>query len=216
MEGKLAGLLIQFPYYFTNTSENRKYLMHLGRTFQPHSLYVEVRHNSWNNNLTFNFLQESKLHLVNVDLPGIKRHMPLTCEAWGRSAYFRMMGRNVLTWDRPWKVNEQKTHVVSDRYLYHYSDLELEKLFELIEMIREKVNQAFVVFHNDPNANSLVNGFQLRHLIERRKLLIPSNLIQARPELKSIANEVNVEHPLFLNSHSSTVPDNLERHLLES
>lgn len=198
-EGRLAGLLIQFPSSFTNTPEKRRYVMQLGRAFQLHTLYVEVRHHSWNNGLTFNFLLENKLQLVNVDLPGIKKHMPLTCEAWNGTAYFRMMGRNVLTWDRPWRINEQKTHLVSDRYLYKYSDLELEKLFGLIEMIRKKVNKVFVVFHNDPNANSLVNGFQLRHLLEKRKLLVPSNLVQARPELKPMSTAVNVKHPLFLN-----------------
>jgi uncharacterized protein YecE (DUF72 family) len=188
--------------------------MHLAKAFQPHPLYIELRHISWNSGLTFNFLLDNKLHLVNVDLPGMKNHMPLTCEAWNGRAYFRMMGRNSMTWDRPWKVNQQRTHVVSDRYDYHYSDLELERFLQLLEMIRKKVNQAFVVFHNDPNANSLVNGFQLRHLVEKRKLRIPANLVQARTELKPISTEVNVEHPLFLNLVPA--PDMRVRHLPEN
>lgn len=186
-EGKLAGLLMQFPYSFTNRKEHRRYVLRLGKLFQRFDLFVEVRHNSWNDVPTFHLLQEQRMHLVNVDLPAIKHHMPLTAESWGGTAYFRMMGRNVLTWDRAWRVNEQHTHLVSDRYLYHYTDDELKQLFTMIEALRQRINRAYVVFHNDPNANSLVNGFQLRHLIERRKLSIPSTLLRARPEVRKIA-----------------------------
>ena len=45
------------------------------------------------NPLVYNFLQENKLHLVNVDLPPMKHYMPFTAEAWSGAAYFRMMGR---------------------------------------------------------------------------------------------------------------------------
>ena len=202
-ESKLVGLLMQFPYSFTNTIETREYLLHLSKAFQPHPLFVEVRHNSWNQPIIHNLLQENKLHLVNVDLPRIKNHMPLTGEAWNDRAYFRMMGRNVLTWDRSWKVNEAKTHVVSDRYFYNYTEAELEQLVGLIEKMKQKAPRTYVVFHNDPHANSLVNGFQLRHMLDKRNLSIPGNLVKAKPILKSIAIGQNTHLPLFSQDFSS-------------
>lgn len=196
--GKLGGLLIQFPYSFSNTTERRLYLMQLSKIFQPHRLFVEVRHNSWNSPLMYNFFQENKLQLVNVDLPQIKQHMPLTSEAWNGAAYFRMMGRNVETWDRPFRKDQSGNYLVSDRYQYLYGDEELEHLLYLIECVRRQAETVFVVFHNDPEANSLVNGFQLRHFMRRkRRVLVPENLIKAYPDLKEISNAVNVRHPLF-------------------
>lgn len=199
--GKFGGLLIQFPYSFTNIKERRLYLMKLGKVFQPYRLFVELRHNSWNpdtSGLMYNFFQENKLHLVNVDLPGIKQHMPLTSVAWDGAAYFRMLGRNVQTWNYPWRENEAGTHMVSDRYHYLYSEEELEHLVYLIEQVRTLTPTTFVVFHNDPEANSLVNGFQLRHLLRKKhRVLVPQNLVQAFPALKQISASVNVQHPLF-------------------
>jgi len=195
---KLGGILIQFPYSFTNIKERRMYLMQLAKAFYPHRLFVEVRHNSWNSPLMYNFFQENKLHLVNVDLPGIKQHMPLTCESWNGAAYFRMMGRNVLTWDRPFVRHENGKYLVSERYQYLYNERELEQLLTMIEQIRQRAGSTFVVFHNDPQANSLVNGFQLRHMVRHKhRVLVPDNLVAAFPSLKQISAPVNVQHPLF-------------------
>ncbi len=196
--GKLGGLLIQFPYSFTNISERRMYLMQLAKAFHPHRLFVEVRHNSWNSPLMYNFFQENRLHLVNVDLPGIKQHMPLTCQTWNGAAYFRLMGRNALTWDRPFSKHPGGNYLVSDRYHYMYDDRELRHLLTMIEQMRQRAAATFVVFHNDPQANSLVNGFQLRHLVRhKQRVLVPQNLVAAFPTLKHISASVNVQHPLF-------------------
>ena len=196
--GKLGGLLIQFPYSFTNISERRMYLMQLAKAFHPHRLFVEVRHNSWNSPLMYNFFQENRLHLVNVDLPGIKQHMPLTSQTWNGAAYFRLMGRNALTWDRPFFKHPGGNYLVSDRYHYMYDDRELRHLLTMIEQMRERAAATFVVFHNDPQANSLVNGFQLRHLVRhKQRVLVPQNLVAAFPTLRQISASVNVQHPLF-------------------
>lgn len=202
-EGKLIGLVAQFPYSFHYTLENLKYLTLIGNAFQPHPIFVEVRHNSWNQLQIFHILQENKLHLVNVDLPGIKHHMPLTAESWNNKAYFRMMGRNAMTWDRSWKVNATKSHLVSDRYLYLYTEQELNKLANVIKSIVRNGTKAQVVFHNDPKANSLVNGFLLRRLLTSGKLSIPENLLKERTELRPISTGSSIGLPLFNQDSSS-------------
>ena len=197
-ESKLGGLAVQFPYSFDNTPESRKYLMQLSRVLQPHNLFLEVRHNTWNTPLMYNFFQENKLRLVNVDLPQIKNHMPFNNLAWNHTAYFRMMGRNRISWNNPWRLEADKKHVVSDRYNYLYNEKEVDDLFQTIEQTSVVSNRTFVVFHNDPEANSLVNGFQLRHLIKnKQRVLVPKNLITAFPQLKPISSAVNLVHPLF-------------------
>lgn len=197
-EGKLGGLLMQFPYSFTNLGERRRYLAQLSKVFHQYRLFVELRHNSWNSPATYNFLQEHKLHLVNVDLPQINRNMPLTALSWNGAAYFRMMGRNVDTWNNPWKLEEDNEHVVGNRYNYSYSERELELLLYYIKKVSSENTNVYVVFHNDPEANSLINGFQLRHLARHNhRVLVPQNLIRKYPDLKHISSEVNVNHKLF-------------------
>ena len=52
-------------------------------------------------------------------------------------------------------------------------------------------------------ANSLVNGFQLRHLMRKPRVLVPQGMIQAFPELKGISSSVNVLHPLFIEEDAA-------------
>ena len=196
--GMLGGLVLQFPYLFTNRHENRLYLLQLSRLFSRYPLFLEVRHRSWYSPLMYNFFQENRLHLINVDLPQIKQHVPLTSLSWCGAGYFRMMGRNSESWKNPWRLEGDGAHVVSDRYHYYYSQRELEQLTALIEKVREIAESTFVIFHNDPEANSLVNGFQLRHLVKRKqRVLVPQNFLRSFPALKPISSSVNINHPLF-------------------
>src|SRR6266849_3667895 len=208
-ENKLGGVLLQFPYTFSYLPERCKYLTQLSKAFHRYPLFVEVRHNSWNSPRMYNFFQENKLHLVNVDLPPVKQHMPLTSLAWNGASYFRMMGRNTKTWNNPWRREADGRHIVSDRYLYQYKERELARLLSLIEQLKNSSEATYVVFHNDPEANSLINGFQLRHLVRhKQRVLVPQNLIRLHPQLKGISSEVNVYHPLFAET-SACVPEKM-------
>lgn len=186
--GKLGGLVMQFPYSFASIPERRNYLVHLSRVFYPYRKFVELRHASWNTPSVHTLFQENDLHLVNVDLPPMKQHMPFMSTAWHGTAYFRMMGRNLRAWNRP---------ELGERYNYYYDEKELADLLGRVKRLTGRSNNVFVVFHNDPEANSLVNGFQLRHLIRKPPVLVPQGMIQAFPELKGISSSVNVLHPLF-------------------
>jgi uncharacterized protein YecE (DUF72 family) len=190
--GKLAGLLLQFPYSFTNLKERIEYVVQLKKLFPSYRLYVEVRHNSWNNPESIHRLQENGLNVVNVDLPRIKHHMPLTTFVSGGAAFFRFMGRNGKAWDRPWRVEENKKFIVSDRYNYYYSQKELDELVEYIQKVKTKSDPTFAIFHTDPQAHSLVNGFQLRHIIDKstRKVQVPRSIVNSHPQLQSICSIV--------------------------
>ncbi len=203
--GKLAGLLLQFPYSFTNLKERLEYVEQLRKLFPTHRLFVEVRHLSWNNPETIHRLQESGLNVVNVDLPRIKQHMPLTTFASGGTAFFRLMGRNGKTWDRPWRVEENGKYMVNDRYNYYYPQKGLDELVEYIQKVRTKSDSTFAIFHTDPQAHSLVNGFQLRHIIDNtsRKVSAPRSIVNSHPQLQSICNIVPTSSSLDLSFATS-------------
>jgi len=185
--GRLGGLLVQFPSSFTNTSENRKHLLRLGSLFPGPARFIELRHNSWNDEAIGAMLRENALLPVNVDLPAINAHMPLTRHSSPGAAYLRLMGRNAEHWNRAWRLEEDGAHIVSDRYLYRYDMPQLETFAGLIRSLTPEPRTTFVVFHNDPNANSLVNGFQLRRLVNPRETLAaPLRLLAAHPDLEKI------------------------------
>lgn len=176
---KMGGLVLQFPHSFIHTKENREYLSRLSSMFGSFDLFLEVRHDSWNQPEIIQFLREQKFHLINVDLPAIKRHMPLTNEAWGDRAYLRLMGRNKASWDRGG---------VQERYKYAYSKEELEDFVKRIESLSSIAQKTFVVFHNDPNAHSAVNGFQLKHMTDtKKKIAVPESLLRSSSDLQSFA-----------------------------
>ncbi len=182
---KLGGLVLQFPHSFVRTKEREDYLLKLANTFAYYALFVELRHDSWNHPEAFQLLRENNFGLINVDLPEIKRHMPMTSEAWGEEAYFRLMGRNKKAWDRGG---------MPERYKYFYSAEELKGFFGQISSVASSVKKVFVVFHNDPQANSAVNGFQLKHMIDPKKpLRVPETLMEPFPALASIAQAVPLE-----------------------
>lgn len=204
-DGKLAGLLLQFPYSFANLKERLDYVVQFKKLFPTHRLFVEVRHNSWNNPETILRLQETGLHIVNVDLPRIKHHIPLTTFASGGAAFFRFMGRNGKTWDRPWRVAENGKYIVSDRYNYYYSQKELDELVEYIQKVKTKSDSTFAIFHTDPQAHSLVNGFQLRHIINKTtsKVPVPRSIVTSHPQLQNICSIIPSSSTLDLSFATS-------------
>ncbi len=194
---RLGGLVVQFPTSFQNTTDRRQYIADLARVFKAYRTFIEVRHRSWDSPLMFNFFQEAGVHLINVDLPPLQKHMPFLSNSWNGAAYFRMMGRNAESWNQPYRLEPDGKHVVSERYRYTYSEGELEELQRSIERVRKEQNEAFVVFHNDAVAKSLVNGFQLKRILTEMDVLVPDRLIRTFPELRPISVSVNVSHPLF-------------------
>lgn len=204
--GRLGGLVMQFPASFVNGPEERRYLSDLSKAFAAVRVFAEVRHNSWYSPLMLNFFQEAGLHLVNVDLPQIRRHMPFTSEAWGGAAYVRLMGRNAVAWEHPSRRSNDGPIETQERYFYLYSAGELMSIANTVRNLRERGNETFVVFHNDPEAQSLLNGFQFRHLMTRRRVLVPDRLLRKFPGLAPLSVSVNVGHPLFATGPFTHAP----------
>ncbi len=201
--GKLGGLLIQFPASFKNQKETREYLYRLSHAFRQYRMFLELRDASWDTPLMYNFFQENRYHLVNVDLPAINGHIPFHRLSWDGAAYFRMMGRNANAWNNPWRLEADGKHMVSDRYNYGYSGEELRELASRILELEKGVKNVYVVFHNDRHARSIADGLRLRHLLDpSRRLLIPPTTLKAFPALRPISASAVVSAPLFSSQAS--------------
>jgi len=184
---KLAGLVIQFSDSFQRTREREAYLWKLRTAFPEDVLFLDVRHRSWDDPSFYEFCRDNGLNLINVDLPQMRAHRQLQENAWEGIAYFRMMGRNAEAWNGGQSA---------DRYRYFYSDAELEELRQHIKI--SGAHKTFVVFHNDPNAFSLVNGLQTKNMLTPgSRLHAPGSLVTAFPQLKKFCDPVESGPSLF-------------------
>ncbi|MGH9561557.1 MAG: DUF72 domain-containing protein, partial [Terracidiphilus sp.] len=88
--GKLAALLLQFPYSFHRTEENVARLAGLIDRFSDHRLVVEIRHNSWNHADFFAMLRERGVGFCNIDQPLIGRSIKPSERATAPVGYVRL------------------------------------------------------------------------------------------------------------------------------
>ena len=71
----LDALLVQFPWSFRNTEENREWLGDVADAFAEFPLVIEVRHEGWNDPEFYDWLASSGIGFVNVDQPLFKKSL---------------------------------------------------------------------------------------------------------------------------------------------
>src|SRR5512136_395122 len=101
LQGRLAALLVQFPWSFRNSSENAEYLQRLLELFAGYPLAVEVRHGSWDTPDFYDLLRAGGAAFCNVDQPLFDASIkPSAVSTTPDFAYVRLHGRNYKNWFR--------------------------------------------------------------------------------------------------------------------
>jgi uncharacterized protein YecE (DUF72 family) len=98
--GRLAAVLLQFPYSFAYTAEARSRLSTLCGKLDGLPLAVEFRKSEWLREQVFEGLRERGVSLVSVDEPALPKLPPPTTETTGHFGYVRFHGRNKEAWGR--------------------------------------------------------------------------------------------------------------------
>ncbi len=129
--GRLGAILLQFPWSFRNTGENRGYVSRLKRIFQEYPLVLEVRHASWNDVGILDWLEQIGIGLCNIDQPLFHRSIKPGAEATSSIGYIRLHGRNYKTWF----AETAKSH---ERYDYLYTVDELEPWVDRIKTVASR------------------------------------------------------------------------------
>jgi uncharacterized protein YecE (DUF72 family) len=177
--GRLGALLIQFPFSFKNTNQNRDYVEQLLARFHEYPQVVEVRHSSWNNEGILRYFGEKGVAFCNIDQPLIGRSLQPTAYATSRLGYVRLHGRNYDQWfDSP---------TGADRYNYLYNAQELAGWEKKIRSVAGKTDRVFVIANNHFEGKATVNALQLKHSLSGRRVAAPETLVQHYPELEKIA-----------------------------
>ena len=173
--GRLGAVLMQFPWSFRRTDENREWLDDVARTFARYPLVLEVRHSSWNTAPFYEELAERGIGFVNIDQPQFHHSIKPSATVTSPVGYVRVHGRNYQDWFR-------KGAGVAARYDYLYPPEELEPWVARAREVAEAAEETFVVTNNHYRAKALVNALMLESMLTRRKVPAPPELAAAYPD----------------------------------
>ncbi len=178
--GRLGALLLQFPWSFRNTQENREYVTRLRAQFSDYPLVLEVRHASWSEPGMLDMLQQLDLGLCNIDQPLFKRSVKPSAVATSSIGYVRLHGRNYQSW-----FTENKH--VGERYDYLYSVNELDPWLDRIKMVEHETKDTYVVTNNHYLGKAVVNALEISSILKAGPVPAPLSLLERYPELRDFA-----------------------------
>ncbi|MEP6818172.1 MAG: DUF72 domain-containing protein [bacterium] len=184
--GKLGALLLQFPWSFKNTDDERVYLAKLLDRFQDYPLVLEIRHSSWNNPRIYEWLEELGVGVCNVDQPLFKKSIKPGALTTSQIGYVRLHGRNYQDWFREKAPRD-------DRYNYLYSIDELEPWITRIKEIAAKTKEAYVITNNHFRGQAVVNALEIKATLNEERVVGPAPLFQKYPALLDSAMPEDVE-----------------------
>ncbi|MGH9958543.1 MAG: DUF72 domain-containing protein [Pyrinomonadaceae bacterium] len=178
--GKLGALLLQFPWSFKNTDEERLYLVRLISRFKDYPLVIEVRHASWNTPGIYEELENLNVAVCNIDQPIFKRSIRPAALTTSRVGYVRLHGRNYQNWFREKAPRDE-------RYNYLYSVDELDPWIVRIKEVAKRTNETYVITNNHFLGKAVVNALEIKSAVEERRVPAPQPLFQKYPRLKDSA-----------------------------
>jgi uncharacterized protein YecE (DUF72 family) len=176
--GRLGAVLLQFPWSFRRTDENREWLDDVTRELADLPLVLEVRHASWNVPETGESLTERGIGFVNIDQPLFRDSVGPSARATGRVGYVRVHGRNYADWFRDAAGRDE-------RYDYLYTADELEPWIDRVRVIDEDpiTEDVFVVTNNHYRGKAVVNALMMKSMVSGASVPGPAPLLEAYTDI---------------------------------
>jgi uncharacterized protein YecE (DUF72 family) len=191
---RLGCVLMQFPWTFRYTEENRDFLIALRRAFHEFPLVAEMRHSSWMREEALGTLIDYRVGFVNIDQAVYTKAMPPASTLTSSIGYVRLHGRNPQDWQREFGRNTKP--VTAHDYLYTHEELLEWK--PRIEHIQQHAEITFAFANNDVGGKSVVNALQLAEMLGDDRRLAPVELIRQFPEeLAEFHSDRPVQAALF-------------------
>ncbi len=168
----LTAVLLEFPYSFHYTDDNRRYLANLIAEFHDTPVVVEFRQSEWLIERVYDYLDKLRAGICLCDMPELKNLPALNASGegpgardapasrhllCGPSGYLRFHGRNAEKW---YGTNSR------DRYDYLYSSAQLEPYVELIRRMMETAKFVQIFFNNHAKGQATVNARKMKVLME--------------------------------------------------
>jgi uncharacterized protein YecE (DUF72 family) len=196
---KLGALLMQFPWSFRFTAENRDFFIRLRRAFGEFPLVAEMRHDSWMAEEAIGTFIDYRVGFCNIDQPEYTRAMPPTALLTSAVGYVRLHGRNPNNslggFDR---TAPHSNGTRQRQHDYLYSEAELAEWGKRIEHISRYAASTFVILNNDVAAKSVVNALQLQASLTGVRATAPKELRRRYPmELQHFGPQEAEQQVLF-------------------
>lgn len=189
--GKLGAVLLQFPWSFKNTDEDRVYLTKLLEQFHEYPLVLEVRHTSWNNEHIYEWLEERGVGICNIDQPVFSRSIRPAAMTTSPVGYIRMHGRNYQNWFRDKAPRDE-------RYNYLYSLDEIDPWLTRIKQIAKQTRETYVITNNHFRGQAVVNAIEIKAALEEKRVPAPQPLLEHYARLRESATKDEGDSlPLF-------------------
>jgi len=178
--GKLGALLLQFPWSFKNTVDDRVYLAELLEKFAKYPLVLEVRHSSWNTPAMYEWLQERGVGICNIDQPVFSKSIRPAALTTSPVGYVRLHGRNYQNWFREKAPRDE-------RYNYLYSFDELDPWLKRIKEVAKQTRETYVITNNHFRGQAVVNAIEIEAALKEQRVPAPEPLFGVYPRLKESA-----------------------------
>lgn len=188
--GKLGSVLLQFPWSFKNTDEDRVYLAKLLERFSDYPLVLEVRHRSWNTEEVYEWLEERGVGICNIDQPVFARSIRPAARRTSRIGYVRLHGRNYQNWFREKAGRDE-------RYDYLYTLDELDPWLVRIKEVAKNTRETYVITNNHFRGQAVVNAIEIKAALEEEEVPAPEPLFKVYPRLTESAIPEDSEKKLF-------------------
>jgi uncharacterized protein YecE (DUF72 family) len=169
--GKYDGLLLQFPWGFRRTPDNRRHLAALRELFRDEPMWVEFRHDSWLTEGLESSLREHGIGYCAVDEPQLPGLLPPVVMATTPDAYVRFHGRNAATW---WGARPAAGAPASrggDRYDWDYTKDELGSWITRIAQLAEQSRRVYLFFNNCHAGQAARSAKLMQELLRQQGLL---------------------------------------------
>lgn len=172
-EDKLGAVLLQFPWSFRRTEENREWLGDIVHAFKEYPLVLEVRHKSWLVPELFRALEEEGVGFVNVDQPLYRDSIGPTAHATSHVGYVRVHGRNYMDWFR-------KDASVEERYNYLYKAEELKPWAARVAELADdaETTDVYVVTNNHYRGKAVANALMLKSMVTGETVAAPLSIME--------------------------------------
>lgn len=158
--GMLGPYLLQFPYSFQRTPNNRRYLKSVVDRLKGETLALEFRHQSWDSDEVRQACRELGVSIVSVDYPELTGLPRSGLFVTADIAYLRLHGRNKEKW---WQGKN-----ASERHDYRYTPDELRPWVESILLQEAELSQVYFFMQNTTQGHALFNLRMLKELFNER------------------------------------------------
>jgi uncharacterized protein YecE (DUF72 family) len=183
--GRLGALLLQFPWSFKFSQENRQYMVALQKRFPEYPLVVEVRHASWLDKEILDLLSELGVGICNIDQPLFHRSVKPAAHVTSGIGYVRLHGRNYRNWFSA-KAD------VRDRYDHLYSPNELDPWITRSKQIAQDAEETYVISNNHNLGKATVNALEFLSVLKGKPVPAPPQLLESYPELRDFAEPPSI------------------------